>query len=122
MLRWAIGAQAGYYLLSALWPLLSMNSFEAVTGPKTDLWLVRLVALLIVVIGLTLAGAVKAGRLPLEIVACALLSCIAFICVDTIYVFSGVISKIYLGDAVVELLLFVAIVIGLIGTKATHQA
>lgn len=122
MLRWTIGAQAAYYLLSALWPLLSMNSFEAVTGPKTDLWLVRFVALLIIVIGLTLAGAVKAGRLPPEIIACALLSCIAFICVDTVYVFSDVISKIYLGDAVVELLLFVTIVVGLIGTKPTNRA
>jgi len=122
MLRWAVGAQATYYLVSALWPLLSMNSFEAVTGPKVDLWLVRLVALLIIVIGLTLAGAVKTGRLPPEIIACSLLSCIAFICIDTVYVYSGVISKIYLGDAVVELLLFVTIVVGLIGTKPTNRA
>jgi hypothetical protein len=34
-----------------LWPLLHMRSFEAVTGPKADRWLVRTVAGLMVANG-----------------------------------------------------------------------
>jgi hypothetical protein len=38
-----IGFQAGYYCLTGVWPLLHMASFEAVTGPKVDDWLVKMV-------------------------------------------------------------------------------
>lgn len=37
-------AQDGVNSLGDLWPLLHMRSFEAVLGPKTDRWLVRTVA------------------------------------------------------------------------------
>lgn len=37
-------AQDGFNSLGDLWPLLHMRSFEAVLGPKTDRWLVRTVA------------------------------------------------------------------------------
>jgi hypothetical protein len=33
---------------------LNIRSFQAVTGPKTDLWLVQTVGVLVTVIGLTL--------------------------------------------------------------------
>src|SRR5437879_6174180 len=33
-------AQGLYFLLTGLWQLLSISSFQAVTGPKHDLWLV----------------------------------------------------------------------------------
>src|SRR4051794_41935238 len=57
-------AQGAYYTLTGLWPLVHMASFEAVTGPKTDDWLVRMVGLLAAVIGATLltAGRHRQGR------------------------------------------------------------
>jgi hypothetical protein len=113
MTRSVIGIQAAYYLGSAAWPLVSMASFVAITGPKADLWLVRMVALLILVIGVTLGIAVLRGRLQIEILACALLSCLAFIGIDTVYSLSGVISRVYLGDAALEALFFAAILIAL---------
>lgn len=39
--------QGIYYVASGLWPLLHMRSFEAVTGPKRDKWLVNTVGALI---------------------------------------------------------------------------
>lgn len=39
-------AHVAYWLFGALWPLVSMRSFERVTGNKRDEWLVRSVALL----------------------------------------------------------------------------
>jgi hypothetical protein len=54
--RWRrrlIAFQAAYYLATGLWPLVHLPSFEAVTGPKTDDWLVHMVGLL--------AGVIAAG-------------------------------------------------------------
>jgi hypothetical protein len=113
MVRWIVGIQAVYYLVSAVWPLVSMASFVTVTGPKADLWLVRTVSLLILVIAVTLGTAVATGRLSLEIIVCAVLSCLVFVAIDTVYALSGVISKIYLGDAAVEAVLLSAIIVGL---------
>lgn len=39
--------QGTYYLLTGVWPFASMGTFLAVTGPKTDLWLVRTVGALV---------------------------------------------------------------------------
>ena len=32
--------QGAYYVASGLWPIFHRRSFEAVTGPKKDWWLV----------------------------------------------------------------------------------
>lgn len=39
--------QSIYYFIFAVWPLISMRTFEAVTGNKTDEWLVVSVSLLL---------------------------------------------------------------------------
>lgn len=48
-------AQAAFYLVSGLWPVLHLRSFMKVTGPKKEEWLVRSVGLLTASIGLVLA-------------------------------------------------------------------
>jgi len=50
--------QGLYYLLTGLWPVVSPASFQRITGPKTDLWLVKTTGWLIAGIGsvLVLAG------------------------------------------------------------------
>src|SRR3712207_1603159 len=52
----AIG-QGLFYLITGVWPLVHMRSFEAITGPKTDRWLVQTAGLLISVIGAVLLRA-----------------------------------------------------------------
>ena len=55
-------------LVGGLWPLLHISSFEKVFGPKIDRWLVKTVAGLLVVNGLTrlttssTAGGVRQAR------------------------------------------------------------
>ena len=44
-----------------------MRSFLAVTGPKTDLWLVRTVGVVVLAIGVTLAVAATRGHVNGEI-------------------------------------------------------
>ena len=53
--------QGVYYTATGLWPLISMKTFERVTGPKRDDWLVKTVGLLITAVGVTL---IHAGRRP----------------------------------------------------------
>ncbi|MEJ7604141.1 MAG: hypothetical protein WKG01_40120 [Kofleriaceae bacterium] len=46
--------QGAFYVASGLWPILHYRSFEAVTGPKVDRWLVKTVAGLITAVGVSL--------------------------------------------------------------------
>lgn len=43
--------QGLFYLATGVWPLIHIDSFLAVTGSKTDLWLVYTVGLLVSVVG-----------------------------------------------------------------------
>jgi hypothetical protein len=47
-------AHVAYWLFGAIWPLVSMRSFERVTGNKRDEWLVRTVALMMLSVVATL--------------------------------------------------------------------
>jgi hypothetical protein len=96
-------AQGAYYMLTGLWPLAHMASFEAVTGPKTDDWLVRMVGLLAAVIGATLLTAGRQWQGAIEILVLAVGSAMAFTAVDVWYVLQGQISRIYLADAAAEI-------------------
>ena len=111
LVRLLLGGQAAYYILTGVWPLLHMGSFEAITGPKVDDWLVKMVGLLAATIGITLAMAVRAGRWSAEVRTLAILSALSFAAIDVRYALSGRISPIYLADAAVELLL-VAFLLG----------
>jgi hypothetical protein len=103
--RAALRFQAAYYVLSGLWPLVSRRSFEAVTGPKADWWLVQMVALLAATIGTTIGLGVREERPSPAIRTLAVLSALSFTGIDVVHSLRGRISKVYLGDAVVELAL-----------------
>jgi hypothetical protein len=60
-------AQGAYYGVTGLWPLLSRRTFEAVTGPKDDWWLVETVALVLLPVGGALGAAGARDRVTPEI-------------------------------------------------------
>jgi hypothetical protein len=95
--------QGAYYMVTALWPFIHMRSFLLVTGPKSDLWLVRTVGALILVISLPLLVAGFRGSPQKEIILLGTAATIALAAVDIFYVGRRVISPIYLGDSAVEL-------------------
>lgn len=99
---------AAYFVLTGTWPILHVRSFLRVTGPKTDLWLVKTVGVLIVVIGLTLGIAGWRGQINSSIATLAIGSALSLMLVDVIYVFKGVIPRIYLLDAIAEIALIIA--------------
>ena len=102
--------QGFYYVLTGLWPVIHMPSFEAMTGPKVDDWLVKMVGLLAAVIGGTLSLASQRANHSLEIFWLAVSSALAFTGIDVWYALSGRISPIYLADAAVEIAIVLLLV------------
>ena len=94
--------QGCYYASAGLWPLVSIDTFQMVTGPKTDLWLVRTVGLLITIIGLILLLAWWRRTMALEIAVLATGSAAALAAIDVYYVARRLLSPIYLADALAE--------------------
>jgi hydrogenase/urease accessory protein HupE len=95
--------QGTFYLATGIWPLLDIDSFQAVTGPKTDLWLVRTVGVLVAVIGAVLVTGARRRTLGPEITLLAVGSALGLAAIDIIYVLGGTISPVYLADAVAEI-------------------
>src|SRR5436305_9637699 len=102
VLAWVQGL---FYLATGVWPLLHMRSFLWVTGPKVDLWLVRAVGLLIAWIGAALLVGALRKRIGPELVLLAAGAAASLAGIDLYYSLIGRISKVYLLDAVAELIL-----------------
>ena len=94
-------AQGLYYVATGAWPFVHLKSFERVTGPKYEIWLVRAVGALAAAIGVTL---VRASRTPSrDARGLARASALAFAAIDVAYAARRRISPIYLADAAFEL-------------------
>ena len=100
--------QGTYFAATGIWPLLDMRSFEKVTGPKVDKWLVRTVGVLVAAIGGALIAAGARRRVTPEIAGLAVASAAGLGLVDVVYSTNGRISKIYLADAAAEAALVAA--------------
>jgi hypothetical protein len=95
--------QGIYFLVTGVWPLVSIGTFQWVTGPKVDLWLVKTVGLLIAVIALTILMAARRGRIGPEVRFLAAGSAAALAAVDLVYALADRIWDVYLLDAVAEI-------------------
>jgi hypothetical protein len=85
-----------------------MPSFEAVTGPKTDDWLVRMVALLTVAIAGAIWPRQHGTALDAPLRTLAVTAAASYLVIDVFYAAVGVISPIYLLDAVLQIGLLAA--------------
>ncbi len=98
-------AQGIYFFISGVWPILNMKTFTKVTGPKTDLWLVKTVGLLLAVTGMVLIAAQIDDQINTPVILLAIGSALSLAIVEFVYVIKRVISPIYLVDAIIELIL-----------------
>ncbi len=98
----AAAGQGLYYVAIGIWAALALDSFTAVTGPKTDIWLVRTVGLLIVAAGIVLLVSGLRAKAVFEIALLAVLTAVSLAVIDVIYVLTGAIDSIYLLDALLE--------------------
>ena len=95
--------QGLFYVATGVWPLIDIVSFQVVTGPKIDLWLVHTVGVLVTVVGAVLIIASRTRRVTPEIVLLAVGSALGLAGIDLRYALAGRISAVYLADAVVEI-------------------
>jgi hypothetical protein len=100
--------QGLYFLVTGLWPLVSMSTFLKVTGPKNDLWLVKTVGLLLALIGTILVLAAFNIEVPQEVALLGMGTALILGAIDTIYAALKTIAPIYLLDAVLECIFLVA--------------
>jgi hypothetical protein len=114
-LSWAQGL---YFLITGAWPIVSVQSFQLVTGPKSDHliadsptdadhWMLFTISALIIAISIALLAAAWRRRLPLEICLLGIASAAALLIIDVVFVARGTIRPIYLADAAIELAIIV---------------
>ncbi len=106
ILLYTLVFQTVYYLITAIWPLVSLRTFMIFAGPKPDRFVFWTVDLLILVIAFTLLFAVIRD----DLVTAAFLgiaSTLAFIAVEAIY--AGRISPWFWADFAVEVAILVTL-------------
>jgi hypothetical protein len=94
-------AQGVFYVGTGVWPIVHLRSFEAVTGPKLEGWLVKTVGAIITVVGGTLLSAGLRRRISPEVMLLAAGSAASLAAVDVVYSPQRI-SPVYLLDAVAE--------------------
>ena len=114
-LAWAQGL---YFLATGVWPLVSVRTFQAVTGKKSDHliaaapteadhWMLNTISGLIIAIAIALLSAAWRRRLSFEVALLGAASAVALTAIDVIYVARGTIAPIYLVDAAVEVVIII---------------
>lgn len=101
-------AEGAYLVVSGVWPLVWMDGFLDVTGPKEELWLVRTVGLLAAVIGLTLFVAAARETYTPEVAFLAVSTAFTFLAVDVVGWAAGALRWTYLVDAVAQAVFLLA--------------
>lgn len=86
--------------MTGLWPILHLRSFEAVTGPKVDKWLVKTIGGLIAAVGVALLVGSSERSRGLRVLG--LTSAIALGAADVLFVARRRIRPVYLVDAAAE--------------------
>jgi hypothetical protein len=107
--RTALTVQGGYYILTGVAPFLSRRAFEAVTGPKTEWWLVETVGAIVTTVGAALLSGARSGRITPELRGLAAGCAASLAAIDTVYVARRRIAPTYLLDAVAQLAVLAAL-------------
>lgn len=109
-MRTAALVQGAFFAVTGLWPVAHYRSFERITGPKVDDWLVKTTGGVLAAVGATLLASAlrrparRPGRSDLR--ALGMLTTAALAVADLVYVAKGRIPRVYLIDAAAEAVLF----------------
>lgn len=95
--------QAIYVSITAIWPLVHIESFMQVTGYKTDVWLVKTVSVLLFPLMILLyRSVIKSKPISLTISAALISATAGLIIVELVYYFKGTIAQVYFWDTIIE--------------------
>jgi hypothetical protein len=103
-------AQGAYYAATGVFPFVSRRGFEAVTGPKTEWWLVQTVGALVTAVGGGLLAAGARDRVSPELTGVAAGCAASFVALDVAYVANDRIAPSYLADAAIQAALLGALI------------
>ncbi|HKG36798.1 MAG TPA: hypothetical protein VKA89_10220 [Solirubrobacterales bacterium] len=109
--RAVLAAQSLYYVTTGVWPIAHDRSFQAVTGPKVDVWLVKTFGALVTAVGGALGVAAARRRGSPETQTLALGAAAAMAGADAYYVARGRIPPVYLVDAAAQAALMAALLL-----------
>lgn len=111
LFRITLWVQTIYYFLTAAWGLLDIESFMLVTGPKTDVWLVKTVSILLLAVSFSFVPYlfIKTNYWP--VILLAVCCCIFLAGIDIYYAGKNVISAIYFVDSIAQFILLIAWII-----------
>jgi hypothetical protein len=98
--------QGCYILFTGIWPLVDIQSFLFVTGPKTDLWLVKTVGALLIPVGACLIVMAISKETAITALILGAGNALAFIIIDFYYSTRNIISDVYQIDGVIQLIFF----------------
>src|SRR3954464_12692018 len=105
---WICWIQGIYFALTGLWPLISIETFQMVTGRKTDHlltgdesdhWLVNTVGALVTANAVVFLAAAWNKRKTIDVAILGISTAMALTAIDVVYGVRGTISALYLVDA-----------------------
>jgi len=97
-------AHGAYMLGMGLWPIVSLKTFEAVTGPKLEGWLTKGVGACLANIGAALGAAGARGKVARELRMMGATTALSFATMDFWYAgFRRRISRVYLLNGMAQL-------------------
>jgi len=118
-LRGILGVQSAYYGITGLWPLIHYESFEHVTGPKAERWLVETVSGLVTAIAGSLAISSRQPVVGRESLVLAAGSAVALGGIDILYLARGRLRSVYSADAAAQGI-FLARIVGSVYRRRTR--
>jgi hypothetical protein len=113
--------QGLYSLVTAVWPIVHIRSFIAVTGPKTDIWLVETVAVLILAIAVLLLVHLRYLLPILPVALMAITMSVGLLVIDFYYPSVYRISKIYMVDGILQMIFLVTWLLLLLKRNVLEQ-
>lgn len=102
---WLPFVQGMYFLITAVWPLIDMTSFMAVTGPKVDQWLVRTVSMLLIPYTyICFWVAFHSEAVSKLLITVMTLTGLGLALVELIHYMNGTIKWVYAADAILQII------------------
>lgn len=114
LLDWVVAVQGSYYLLTGVWPIVHLESFEAVTGPKDSIFLLHMVSALIIIVAITLLVSLRNEK-TVSILFLAVGTPLSFMSIELFY--RAQIRWVYFIDFAIEAIILAAIAYGYISSK-----
>lgn len=99
--------QGIYFLITGVWPLVHLKSFMEVTGPKTDIWLVQTVAVLILSYSVLFFYVAFKKRIAPVYALMGTISTFGLAIIELYYYLQGTLKWVYFIDSIIEMIFFI---------------